>query len=477
VRATLASGLDAGIRTIEPSDNAQRRDDNAVERMRQRLHIGSAVCELPPLNPLVEGLLFTPGESVIYSPPKIGKTFCTLDLALSVATGCSFMGRPVSQGPVLYVAAEGVGGLGARVRAWQRHHGVENIDATAFLAVAVNLLDPSEIEAVIELAREMGAVLDVIDTLARCAPGADENSAKDMGQIVQAIDRIRDATGHVCVVHHAGKDTTKGMRGSTALLGAVDTVIELARAEGGIKVAVTAQKDAEPPEPWICRLVSVEDSAVIVATRPALGDEERERVRRGAVKQTMVKLIGATPGIGRSKLLRSGLGVRPDTARHLLDELIADGRIVDDEPGLRIRDTVTPRDTDVTPRSRGRHRSTSTRRKKWPDVRAEAAEIERRFDETLMSESGESSGDEASEEKALAQKVAPERRANRRSGRTYRHVWARRLPWLDALQATSTVALWPRPLIPCLSPRSSAASPSTGRRRLSGNLMTCWSKS
>jgi hypothetical protein len=64
-------------------------------------------------------------------------------------------------------------------------------------------------------------------------------------------------------VHHAGKDTSKGLRGSSALLGAVDTVIELSGDTHALRLAVTDQKDAEPPPPWYCRLTPVGASAVV----------------------------------------------------------------------------------------------------------------------------------------------------------------------------------------------------------------------
>jgi hypothetical protein len=242
---------------------AARVATRVVDRLRARLHIGSAVCALPPLTPLVDGVLFLPGESVVFSPPKTGKTAFALDLALSVGTGADFMGRSVKQAKVLYVTAEGVGGLGARVAAWCEHHGAGDIGGVAFLTTAVNLLDADDLAAVCAIGVELGVALVIIDTLARCLPGADENSAKDMGRAVAALDRIRDCTGHVVAVHHAGKDVAKGMRGSSALLGAVDTVVELSGDPLALRVAVTDQKDAEPAPPWWCRLVAVGDSVVV----------------------------------------------------------------------------------------------------------------------------------------------------------------------------------------------------------------------
>jgi hypothetical protein len=252
--------------TFDAPDAGDARSGRAasrvLERLRARLHLGAAVCDLPPLTPLVDGVAFLPGESVIFSPPKTGKTFVALDLALSVATGVDFMGRPVKQAKVLYIVAEGVGGLGVRVAAWCRHHDRDDIDGVAFLTTPVNLLDEEHVAALLEIAAELGAELVVIDTLARCIPGADENSAKDVGRAVAALDRIRDATGHVLTVHHAGKDAARGMRGSSALLGGVDTVIELVGDPLALRIEVTDQKDADAPPPWWCRLVAVGDSVV-----------------------------------------------------------------------------------------------------------------------------------------------------------------------------------------------------------------------
>ena len=67
-----------------------------------------------------------------------------------------------------------------------------------------------------------------VDTVARALPGSDENSATDMGAFVDACDRIRHHTGSAVIgVQHSGKDISRGMRGSSALLGAVDTSIDV----------------------------------------------------------------------------------------------------------------------------------------------------------------------------------------------------------------------------------------------------------
>ena len=86
----------------------------------------------------------------------------------------------------------------------------------------------------------------MLDTLARTFSG-DENSAADMGDYIRAAERLQAGVGAgrrtVLVVHHSGKATGKGARGSSALLGAVDTMIEVAKNNSRVTVRNSKQKD------------------------------------------------------------------------------------------------------------------------------------------------------------------------------------------------------------------------------------------
>ncbi len=73
--------------------------------------------------------------------------------------------------------------------------------------------------------------LIVFDTLARVMAG-DENAAPDVGALMRGIDHLRRATGaHIMLIHHSGKDASKGARGHSALRAAVDTEIELTKSK------------------------------------------------------------------------------------------------------------------------------------------------------------------------------------------------------------------------------------------------------
>jgi AAA domain len=57
-------------------------------------------------NWLIDGLLTIPSTTILASPPKVGKTVLATTLAVAVATGQPFFGRPTVQGPVLWFASE-----------------------------------------------------------------------------------------------------------------------------------------------------------------------------------------------------------------------------------------------------------------------------------------------------------------------------------------------------------------------------------
>jgi hypothetical protein len=116
------------------------------------------------------------------------------------------------------------------------------------------------INTVLIKAREFGSIsLVVVDTLARVMSGGDENTTVDMSQFVGHCDDLRVATkSHVMVVHHSGKDTSKGARGSSALRAATDTEIEIEAGEGFSTARVEKQRELEMGGEFCFRLSVVE---------------------------------------------------------------------------------------------------------------------------------------------------------------------------------------------------------------------------
>lgn len=256
----------------EPGE--QRAGGSALDRFVDGLVTDTDMERRPPPLYLVEGVLVLDSLAVLYGASGGGKTFVALDWALSVATGSWWQGRQVRRGPVLFVAAEGSGGLGARITAWKGANRTCGEAGVLIHAEPVNLLDPLAAAVVAEAAKQVGAVLVVVDTVARSMPGGDENSAKDIGRLVDNADVIRRASGaSVLLVHHAGKDTSAGMRGSSALHGAVATVVECKGGEGRLVLSCAKQKDDAEFPPIHLGLVPYGDSCV-VSNRPPIAGEE-----------------------------------------------------------------------------------------------------------------------------------------------------------------------------------------------------------
>ncbi|MDN5792360.1 MAG: AAA family ATPase [Brevibacterium aurantiacum] len=258
----------------EPEDDFDAIDDGAAVAGEKRWRFLSVddLEALPPPQWLVPGLLTEGSIAAIYGAPESGKSFLAVDMSMSVASGIAWHGREVLAGAVLYVAAEGAPGLGKRVRAWVLDKGATSQPiAFSLMRDPLNLTTEKEARDFAAAARAgLGELrMIVIDTLNQTAAGADENSAKEMGQYIAGMKRLRDATGAtVVVVHHSGKDETKGMRGSTALLGAMDTTVEVARSTDGrsIEVRVRKQKDAERDPPMRFNLEKVAGSLVLRST-------------------------------------------------------------------------------------------------------------------------------------------------------------------------------------------------------------------
>jgi hypothetical protein len=176
------------------------------------------------------------------------------------------MSRPVEQGRALYIAAEGAHGLDRRWSAWE--YGWRRSIPDGGLTVLPEPLNLLDAVAVAELCEAVaGHSLVVVDTLARCLVGADENSAKDMGMAVDALYRIRTATGDgtVVVAHHTGKDKST-IRGSSALEAGVDTVYTTDGDSSLMKMSRTKRKDGPREDTLQLRFSPVLDSGVIAST-------------------------------------------------------------------------------------------------------------------------------------------------------------------------------------------------------------------
>src|SRR5260221_14709356 len=77
---------------------------------------------MPPMRWLIEGILPEGLLSIIFGEHGSFKSFLALDFALCIATGTAWNGHLLEPAPVVYVAGEGIGGLGESILGRGRRH-------------------------------------------------------------------------------------------------------------------------------------------------------------------------------------------------------------------------------------------------------------------------------------------------------------------------------------------------------------------
>lgn len=315
-----ASQYGFDLREIRNDAKEEVKAEAAQEAVKGRILSLGQLASLPPPTPLVDGLIFRNTLVNVFGPPASFKSFLALDIGLSVAHGGAWHGREVHSGPVLYIAGEGAAGIRKRASAWMVNQGVsDNGEPFFVLPQAVNIRDEAEVDALIAEAGEtmpQPPTLVIIDTLARSFGGGDENSGEAMGQFIEGCDRIRTefAGCTVMIIHHAGKDTTRGARGHSSLYGAVDTELELKRSQGSDSVTIrnSKQKDAEEADGirMTARVVTLppgdnlwleEETSVVLDYDDAPEMPDREKKLGGNQRVVMQQIERAVEQVGELK--------------------------------------------------------------------------------------------------------------------------------------------------------------------------------
>lgn len=221
-----------------------------------RLIPAAQLGELPPTERLGLTKFVAGGLNVVFGPSGCYKSFYTLDAALRIA----------QSKPIIYVVGEGLGGIHRRVQAWCEHNKASP-GLSYFVSREVNLMDRTVVNRFGAVAEPVKPSMIVFDTLARCLLGGDENSAKDMGLAIASAALLQQGLkAAITWVHHSNR-AERGERGSGALRGASDTMVEIfPNGDGSIRVSCSKSKDDEP---WIDEQYSflpVLKSGVLVPT-------------------------------------------------------------------------------------------------------------------------------------------------------------------------------------------------------------------
>jgi hypothetical protein len=253
---------------------------------------------------LVEGLWPRGALGFVSAPPKAGKTWLGLALALSVATGRPLFGRFAvpEPGPVLYVALEGhAAALRARVGALARGLDVDpegdGLDRLhwSYKPRGINLASAEWAGTLARQAEELKAMLILVDVFRRAA-AIDENKAAEFLTFCAYLAPLNEADRSVTLLHHFGKlseinrDRTPAerMAGTGAMFGALDVGLFITGSEDHarrLRLHVES-RDLAPPDPFGLELTGIgtgengsftyQDTCHIVEGEPP---DEREWVK------------------------------------------------------------------------------------------------------------------------------------------------------------------------------------------------------
>lgn len=209
---------------------------------------------------LVKGFLPKAMLGVLFGESGAGKSFATLDMCAAISRGLeTWNGHRVTAGRVLYVVAEGVSGFRQRIKAYTHQHAIKKIGMDVIYDVTPNLMDVSQVTDLIkEVCEREPYDLIVMDTFAQVTAGANENSGEDVGMALAQCKRLAHRSGAmVLLVHHSGKDASKGSRGHSSIKAACDVELQVERGKDTRSITTSKMKDGQEGLSYIFNLHTV----------------------------------------------------------------------------------------------------------------------------------------------------------------------------------------------------------------------------
>lgn len=196
----------------------------------------------------IDGLL-PEGLSFVAGPPKFGKTYLNLQLAVSVATGEEFLGHPVNQCNVLYLYLEGDA---AQVK--QRLHdiyGERKLPSSLYFIHEIPCLSSGGMSELFRIVQEYGIRLVIIDTWQLIRDEATTRGTayqREYNELTTLRGELYGKLGVSILLTHHTKQVVGGknvddlhmLNGSSALSGCADAVLLITGKRGGNRYHLSA---------------------------------------------------------------------------------------------------------------------------------------------------------------------------------------------------------------------------------------------
>lgn len=310
--------------------NAQNRDGfTAAELLSQ---------QFPEPSWIAEGLLCE-GVTLLVGPAKIGKSWLSLDLALSVAAGTPVLGTgSAKQGSVLLLDLEG-NPRRAKKRL-QMLLGDNQAPDSLHIYFEWPRLDEGGIEKLRSFLQDhKDTKLIIVDTLAcvRSRKSAKRSIYDDDYRDLAGLHSLTAVTDGlaVVVVHHTRKerresagDPVQEINGTMGLSASADALIGMRRAKAparfDIELTITGRDVRE------CSLALAREAGV--ARWTVLGDVHDYGIseQRQKVLDFLERCVAGAP----PKAIAEGTGLSHDSVRHLVGKMVDDGQILRPSNGI-----------------------------------------------------------------------------------------------------------------------------------------------
>jgi hypothetical protein len=343
------------------------RDLGPIKSARFEFQNIGAFMQRPAMSWIIKGFLPKASLCVLFGASSSGKSFLALDQAMAIARGVDWRGARTKQGAVAYVVAEGASGFGDRISAYCIANNItpERLPVHV-LAAAPNMMLNADVKELGEQLKKLGSLsLIYMDTYARVMGDGNENEAKDTNKVIANCELLHRLTGALIVlVHHSGKDETKGARGSGALRAAADVELEIIRTNKYRALRVSKMKEGEDGSEHQFKLVNVvtgldEDgeertSCAVEHIAKQETPEVQPVKQHGPVQTRILDLLGTYLGgqVEREMFLNDLRDITPRNANgsedtnwkmkstRSLDTLIREGYVVDADGWLSLQNTA-----------------------------------------------------------------------------------------------------------------------------------------
>ncbi len=233
--------------------------------------------EVPRKEPLVYGLIARGDMAMIFGPPGCGKTWLTIGLSLSVASGRNFVGYGTTKARVLYIDGEmQVDKMQKRMNIMRRSIGasIEEVDknfaimSKAYMMITdgpkLNSLTTDEGKLLVEKAAEDRdlIVFDNVSSLWRM----DDNNEEEWANTNEWLIKLRSSGKSIIIVHHPNK-SGESQRGTSKRSDQMDLILMLRPSEQQVYATETLvevhfekARDLEPAQkkPMLVRIAARE---------------------------------------------------------------------------------------------------------------------------------------------------------------------------------------------------------------------------